>query len=152
MFRPGMFIVLALLAIPAGAEIYKWTDAQGTVHYGDRPPSSTVPNPFDPRTSQAAETRAIEARRKAAEQAARMRLEENKAREEATRKREEREEEARRKAENCQRARANLELLQRANMRLSVVDAQGRPQTLDAAARQAEIANATRMISENCAN
>lgn len=31
-------LCLCLLALPAGADIAKWTDAEGRVHYGDRPP------------------------------------------------------------------------------------------------------------------
>jgi len=153
MFRPGLALVLATLAAPAGAEIYKWTDAQGKVHYGDHPPSSTVPKPFNPQTSKATEARAEEARRQAAEQAARKRLEEEKVREEAKKQRAASEEEARRKAENCQRARANLEMLQRTNIRrLTTVDAQGQTQVLDSEARQVEMERASRTIAENCPN
>jgi hypothetical protein len=48
------FIVLAaclLPALPAGAQMYKWTDADGKVHYSDQPPpdsakqSSTLAKP-----------------------------------------------------------------------------------------------------------
>lgn len=152
MLRPGLLLLLALLAAPAGADIYKWTDAKGDVHYGDQPPSSTTPEQFKPRTSEAAEARAVEARRQAADQAARRRLEQVKARETANKELAAHEEESRRMAENCQRARANLEMLQRANMRLSTVDAQGQTRVLDAAARQVEMERATRTISENCAN
>ncbi|MBU1666029.1 MAG: DUF4124 domain-containing protein [Gammaproteobacteria bacterium] len=150
MIHPGVILLLAMLATPAGAEIYKWSDAQGVIHYGDQPPSSTTPTPFNPKTSEAAEARAAEARRQAADQAARKRLEQEKAREAASKQLAASEEEARRKAENCQRARANLEMLQRANMRLTTVDSQGRTRDLDAAARQAEIERANQTISENC--
>jgi glutaredoxin len=33
---PGLLLLLA--SLPAAAQVYKWTDAQGTVHYGDSPP------------------------------------------------------------------------------------------------------------------
>lgn len=33
-----LLLVLLSLALPAGAEIYRWTDAQGKVHYSDSPP------------------------------------------------------------------------------------------------------------------
>lgn len=152
MLHPGVLLLLALLAAPAGADVYKWTDAQGKVHYGDQPPSSATLTPYHPKTSEAAEARAVEARRKAADQAASRRLEQEKAREAASGQLAASQEEARRKAENCQRARANLEMLQRANMRLSTVDSQGQARVLDAAARQTEIERANQAIAENCAN
>lgn len=31
--------------VPAAAETYKWTDAEGKVHYSDQPPPSNVKNP-----------------------------------------------------------------------------------------------------------
>ena len=37
MKRMALLLSLALLAPLAGAEIYKWTDAQGHVHFGDKP-------------------------------------------------------------------------------------------------------------------
>lgn len=150
MFRPGMIIMLALLATPVGADVYKWTDAQGKVHYGDRPPTLDTPKPFNLQASEAAEARAAEARRQAADEAARKRLEAGKAQEAKAAEEAARVAETQRKAENCRRARGNLELLQRAHMRLSTVDAQGNSRMLDAAARDAEIERANRMISENC--
>lgn len=35
---PGLLILLVLASLAAGAQLYKWTDSQGRVHYGDRPP------------------------------------------------------------------------------------------------------------------
>ncbi len=32
-----------LLVLPAQAEVYKWTDEYGQVHYGDKPPSEDTP-------------------------------------------------------------------------------------------------------------
>lgn len=150
MFRSGMIIMLALLATPSGADVYKWTDAQGKVHYGDRPPALNTPKPLNLQASEAAEARAAEMRRKAADETARKRLEAGKAQEAKAAEQAAHVAEAQRKVENCRRARGNLELLQRANMRLSTVDAQGNSRMLDAAARQAEVERANRMISENC--
>lgn len=39
-------VLLLLLAVGPGAaqaEVYKWTDAEGRVHYGDEPPSDSIP-------------------------------------------------------------------------------------------------------------
>lgn len=48
-FVRGLFVLgLCLSGSSASAEVYKWTDANGQMHFGDRPPSSgaeTVPVP-----------------------------------------------------------------------------------------------------------
>jgi glutaredoxin len=37
-----LFAVISLaLALPAGAQVYKWTDSTGKTHYGDKPPEGT---------------------------------------------------------------------------------------------------------------
>jgi hypothetical protein len=36
------FTLLAVAALPAVAQVYKWTDAQGKVHYADRAASDTA--------------------------------------------------------------------------------------------------------------
>jgi hypothetical protein len=35
--------ICLLLALPAQAEVYKWTDEQGRVHFSDKPPSEDTP-------------------------------------------------------------------------------------------------------------
>lgn len=35
-------LLCCALALPAAAEVKKWTDAQGRVHYGDRPPGDSA--------------------------------------------------------------------------------------------------------------
>ena len=45
----GLLTTLAcgcLLALPALGELYKWTDAQGKVHYSDQPPPPEVKQPI----------------------------------------------------------------------------------------------------------
>ncbi len=39
-------ILLAALATGAGAEVYRWTDAEGRVHYGDRPSAGSQSIPL----------------------------------------------------------------------------------------------------------
>ncbi|MCK0508235.1 DUF4124 domain-containing protein [Aromatoleum anaerobium] len=39
MRRINLFVISLLVALPAGAEIYQWRDAQGRVHYSDTPPA-----------------------------------------------------------------------------------------------------------------
>jgi len=38
---PAVLACLAAWMCPAAAQVSKWVDAQGRVHYGDRPPAST---------------------------------------------------------------------------------------------------------------
>jgi len=51
MHKPVRIALLALVAgaslatLPAAAETYKWTDAEGKVHYSDQPPPASVKNP-----------------------------------------------------------------------------------------------------------
>jgi glutaredoxin len=45
---PGLLLLAALPAhVPAVAQVYKWTDAQGTVHYGDTPPPQRAASRLD---------------------------------------------------------------------------------------------------------
>jgi hypothetical protein len=45
----GSAIALLLLCSPlVQADIFTWTDAQGRVHYGDRPPADSAARPLDP--------------------------------------------------------------------------------------------------------
>lgn len=39
----GMAGLMILIALPVSAEIFKWTDEYGRVHYGDKPPTETAP-------------------------------------------------------------------------------------------------------------
>lgn len=73
--HPGRLLVLALLltSITANADIYRWTDAEGRTHYGDRPPTDGAekivepPPPSDLSPEEAnAKLDAIRARREAA--------------------------------------------------------------------------------------
>lgn len=36
--KPRLILLALFLAFPASAGVYKWTDAQGRIHYGDAPP------------------------------------------------------------------------------------------------------------------
>ncbi|MDO9467331.1 MAG: glutaredoxin family protein [Thiobacillus sp.] len=36
--KTGLILLAMLLAMPAAAGVYKWTDAQGRIHYTDSPP------------------------------------------------------------------------------------------------------------------
>lgn len=38
--RSHLILLALLLALPASAGVYKWTDAQGRIHYSDSPPAA----------------------------------------------------------------------------------------------------------------
>jgi len=40
MLRTAPALLLTTLALPAGAELYKWTDASGRLQFSDRPPAA----------------------------------------------------------------------------------------------------------------
>ncbi len=46
-----MLLLLCIGGMPASAEVYQWTDAEGRVHFGDRPPSSGARTVQLPETS-----------------------------------------------------------------------------------------------------
>ena len=46
LLAPAWVLVLAL-AVPAAAQVYRWKDAEGKVHYGDRPPEAEKAKAID---------------------------------------------------------------------------------------------------------
>jgi glutaredoxin len=44
--NPRILLLACILAAPAHAGVYKWTDAQGRVHYGDAPPAAAKSTPL----------------------------------------------------------------------------------------------------------
>jgi glutaredoxin len=38
--KPHPILLVLFLALPASAGVYKWTDAQGRIHYSDAPPAA----------------------------------------------------------------------------------------------------------------
>ena len=56
--KAGYYLGLAMclfLVLPVQAEVYKWTDEQGRVHFSDKPPSKDVPE-YQLRTPASAES------------------------------------------------------------------------------------------------
>src|SRR3954470_20586087 len=49
-------IVSALSSAAIGAQTYKWTDAQGKVHYSDQPPPADVKEPITVKNSRQSPT------------------------------------------------------------------------------------------------
>lgn len=135
-----------LTGVPAGAQVYKWTDSDGKVHYGDRPPGagqesdSVTLTPAPGRDADHA-ARSLKRRRLLgafeAEQAEREQAEAEAA-------------EARRaRTERCDRARRVLASYERANLLYSQ-DEDGERVYLDDEQRRRAVADARSWIAEHC--
>lgn len=149
--RPvNRFWFLLLLALPAGAlaELYRWVDAQGRVHYSDSPPPSDAKssktlsappaaNPAPAAASKSWQEKEMEFRERRAAEA------------EAQAKKEKEAEEARQKKANCEAARKNLQLLE-SGQRVVTTNAQGEREFLDDAARQKAINDARKAVESWC--
>lgn len=66
---PSLLTLLCCaFGLPAGAEVYKWTDSEGRVHFGDRPPqtgaeSVPLPRKAEPNAAPTADQRRDKQRR-----------------------------------------------------------------------------------------
>jgi hypothetical protein len=145
-------IVIALLVIApitATAEVFSWRDADGKMHYSDRPSmdpgvdSRRIGAPTDasddvPTAVKNAADRKDEAAKQTKE-----------AGEKAAKEEQQRTSDAQRQ-ENCERARQNLEGIESGIIRFRMTES-GEREGLDGAARDAELANARQMVEANCA-
>jgi len=140
------FLLLAGLPLATLAQVYSWKDANGKVHYGDRPPAMQQ---TDARKLAAPPPVDAEANRKAlAERQMEDREKQQKSQEETKKAREDQAQNQQRAA-NCQQARSNLAALESGQVRFSI-DAKGERVALDGAVRDAELARARKSVSEWC--
>jgi hypothetical protein len=140
MQRKSLIIALALAAGSAqAADVYKWTDAAGIVHYSDtEPPSSQKSeivhlNGTAPTTAAAAANDADEG----GEAAAKMPPGQLASAVQSAEKR-------------CEQARANLEVLQSKFAVGMDTSGTGKPEVLDDNTRKAQIASAQTIIATYC--
>ncbi|QJR14686.1 DUF4124 domain-containing protein [Usitatibacter palustris] len=147
-------IALALAAPVAHSQVYKWTDKDGRVHYGEKPPegvkATPVAVPSAPKGAAAA-TPAPDAAppKTVSEQEAEFRKRQAK-RDEAERSFKQREEEAAEREKICENARKRLEIL-RTPVPVYTKDEQGNRSYLDEGGRASEIAKEEKREKENCA-
>lgn len=145
---------ILLTTAPSLAEVFKWTDARGNVHYSDQPPPAgeigVLPHVLPTHPAREAQAAGEAERKKLSERQTEARMKEALAREADQKKQEALAEEAKRRAENCQRVRKNLETLEKPRSRVARQNAQGQREYLDDTARQAETEKARRDISEYC--
>lgn len=146
--RAGKLLFLSALAcaVPAQAELYKWTDGEGRVHYSDQPPTVDVQTVKHSAAGQAETTSQATQSLNAQEQEFQKR---RKDAEDARTKAEKEAEQARAKRENCARARNNLGTLQN-TPRVYTTNAAGQRSYMDDAARAEALARSQKAVSDFC--
>lgn len=145
------YLTIALLFISLGvhAELNKWVDAKGKVHYSDEPPPANAKvEPLDIPKDDAVSASAASAVKSIAEIEEQFRKE-RKATEAAAQKAAQQQEEARAKQRNCDTARNNLKVLED-SPRITVYDANGERGYMDDATRKQDSEQARKDVSLYC--
>lgn len=143
----GLF-ALALLPEAGQGQVYSWKDANGKVHYGDRPPAERQTGSRKLPGAPVA-TEDVEAARKAsAERQFNEREKQGKA-EEGAGKPPETPAQAREREANCRQAKASLAALESGQMRFSLNE-KGERVALDGSVREAELAKARKSVDSWC--
>jgi hypothetical protein len=131
-------------AFAAQSQVYKWTDAQGVVHYSDAPPPTAQANVQQVRISGGDRPHAVDADAAADASAAKpadAAPPETTVAQAAP--------PANSHDKDCANARSNLELLQ-SKFQVSVTGSDGKAVALDDKARQAQIADMNAQIATYC--
>ena len=152
----GLFIAALLLANVSFAEIYKWVDEQGNVHYGDRPvgqsealdiPSKASPNLSNSSASSPADSAAIAQQRQ--QQRQRLLDSYDQERAEKNQAKAERKEKEEKHKRACVQARDKLLSYQRASA-IYDVDDDGKRVYISQEEREASEARLRDAIKKNC--
>lgn len=137
--------LLGFTSCAALAQVYKWVDEQGQVHYGARPPAGQSADqvriqaapPPDPHLQQR-----LERSKKQQQSWAEERQEKNEQKAEAAQA-------AAKREQRCKQARSRLSGLQQSS-RIYTTDPDGKRQYYDGAKRQSAIEQARSLVSEYC--
>lgn len=144
--RQASLALLLLLPFAATAQVYSWKDAQGKIHYGDRPPAERQTQVRQlPKAPSATED--VEAARKAA--AERQFSQREKQAGGDSKPAPEDPAQAKIREENCQRAKNTLAALESGQMRFTL-NAQGERVALDGQLREEELARARKSVADWC--
>lgn len=146
LLRALPFLLLGVASNTSLAGVYSWKDADGKVHYGDRPPAEkqsdsrklAAPPPVD-----SAATQKDLANRQMADK------EKQQKSQDTAKKSQEDQADTARRQEGCQQARSNLAAVESGQVRFTI-DAKGERVGLDGAVRDAEIAKARKAVTEWC--
>lgn len=138
-----VLICAGLCMSHAHAEVYRWTDKSGRVHYSDQPPSETAKSVPGAKTT-VDPSQAIKALNEKEQDYKKRQEDAAKAKEKADKEAEE----ARVKRQNCDKARENFSKLQ-SGRRLYTSTPYGRTY-MDDGARQKALNDARKAIDDNC--
>lgn len=142
-----MFLGLVACASSAAqAELYKWTDGQGKIHYSDQPPSAQTKSIGRSAAGQSDITSEAQKTLNEKDQAYQKR---KKDAEEARAKADAEAEQARVRRENCDKARKNLGVLQ-STPRVYTNNSAGQRVYMDDTARARALASSQKAVEENC--
>lgn len=154
-------LLFLTLALPASAELYKWTDATGRTHFSDQPPAGTrkaeaLPAPTATPLSKAAAGTGGAAAGAPDEAARRERMqrlqeawrEEEQQREQQAQLAQKEAEEKRRRQVHCHEVRDELKEMD--GVPVYVMTPEGQRQFLDEDARRKYIDDSKRYLQENC--
>lgn len=139
-------LILLLLTLNAHAGVYKWTDAQGRIHYSDIPPSGQ--EALWVRTDRTNEAEAAAARRSLADKLSESDLRSKKTQEDEEKRKIEAEKQ-RALAARCAKAREQVTILQQ-NARIIRADPQGQTYIMGDAQRAAALQEAQKRADEFC--
>lgn len=141
-----MLLCVLPFASLAHAQLYKWTDAQGKVHYTDQPPTVNAETIRRSSSGQAEASSQASQSLSDQDQAYKKRRKEA---EDAKAKADKEAEQARIQRENCDKARNNLSTLQN-SPRTYTLSSAGQRVYMDDAARNTAISNSQKAISDFC--
>lgn len=142
--------LITLLVIPylsAAATPYKWSDSQGRVHYGDRPPPDQAVEPVKVHpspTPKSAAKSTPQTEETAAEPASDASQQEDTTSPNATPSSKQL------MQENCRLAQRNLEILTTSGRRVQAIGADGKPYVLDDNERELKLSEAQKEIEQFC--
>jgi hypothetical protein len=150
MKRAVLFALAVVLTSTASAEMYRWVDAQGQVHYSDTPPPAGAKSEKTLPTAPASPTSAgaPPAQKSWQEKDAEFRQRQtDEAAAQAKKQKEQADEQDRKR--NCELARRNLETLQ-SGQRVWTTDSSGQAGIMDDAGRAKATAEAQKAVDSWC--
>jgi len=148
MKRYFTIITLALISFSVHAELSKWVDADGKVHYSDTPPPEvTTKSVRNIAGKEQADAPASYAPKSLAEREAELRKS-NQAKEDASKKKAEEDAKVDTKKRNCEAARQNARTLE--SGRVVTYDANGERKFLEDSELAQRLEEANKTISTNC--